>query len=255
MSYLFCFYSCLNKICDMRIAIKTLLTVWLAVQTSATFSQNFARFAFTSSAGMNQMWTAVNPGAGFSWNNNISFTPHYLFTMEAELERGQVNGKVLVYGDNNFSTTASFNTAYTYKGAIAGINLLKLVAPKKRNFRIIPYIYAGAGFLSFNAERFGEDGSFQKRYESSAYTTKVGMRLKIKINNQFDIVANFERNSPQSFYLDASPIPKGYDRFTSAKLGVSYKIGTNKRHSHIDWNARASRKCNAWFDYAGRERK
>ena len=215
-----------------------------------SFAQKYTRFAVSSSVGMNQMWTAMSPGAGFSLNSSISFTPHYLFTAEAELERGGLNGKVLVYGDNSVATRASFSTSYSYKGVNAGINLLKVFAPMKRQFRIIPYIYAGVGTLNFEAERFYENGGFQKGYKASAYTSKIGIRFKVKINNQLDWLASFEHVSPQSFYVDASPLPKGYDKYTSIKFGMSYKIAATKRRTHIDWNPRVSTKCNAWFDKA-----
>ncbi|MES2690674.1 MAG: hypothetical protein V4658_09745 [Bacteroidota bacterium] len=238
----------------MRSSIKMIFTCALTCFCLAnSYAQTYTRFAVTSSVGMNQMWTAVNPGAGFSWNNSISFTPHYLFMAEGELETGHINGKVLVYGDNSIATTSSFSTSYTYKGGAAGINLLKVFAPRKRQFRVIPYIYAGVGFLNFHSERFSENGSLQKTYEFNTYTTKIGFRLKVKINNQLDWVASFEHNSPQSFYVDASPVPKGYDRFTSVKFGVSYKIAATKKRTHIDWNPRVSKKCNAWFDYSGKK--
>lgn len=221
--------------------------------TSTAFGQKYTRFAVSSSVGMNQMWTAMSPGAGFSWNNSISFTPHYLFSVEGELETGGINGKVLVYGDNSVATKASFSTSYTYKGANAGINLLKVFAPSKRQFRVIPYLYAGVGTLNFEAERFYENGGFQKGYKASAYTSKIGMRLKVKINNQLDWLVSIEHVSPQSFYVDASPLPKGYDKFTSLKVGMSYKIAATKKRTHIDWNPRVSSKCNAWFDYSGKK--
>lgn len=231
----------------MKSSIKALY-ILICFCTNAAFAQNYTRFAVSSSVGMNQMWTAVNPGAGFSWNNSISFTPHYLFTAEGELETGRVNGKVLVYGDQSIASTSSFSTSYVYKGATAGINLLKVFAPKKRQFRIVPYVYGGVGFLNFESERFSENGDFQKKYQFNTYTTKIGLRLKMKINNQLDWVASVEHVSPQSFYVDASPIPKGYDRFTSVKFGVSYKIAATQKRTHIDWNPHVSSKCNAWFD-------
>lgn len=231
----------------MKKVILCLIVAFAVCIGKQSKGQRYTRFALNASAANNQMWSSISGGTGLTGTLSLGFTPIDIFTVEGELESGQVNGRVRVYNENLPVSVSGFTTSYTYKGASLSLNLQKLFLPHRRNVKLIPFLYAGAGFLDFEARRYSEAGSLQKTYRYNTYTTRAGVKIKLKLNNYIDLLSAVETTMPQSFYVDASPIPKGYDRFTSFRLGLSYKIGGSEKRQHIDWSPRTRRGCNAWF--------
>lgn len=220
----------------------------LGLSCSPAHAQYASRFSINSSIGTGQLWTSMEPGTGSQWTNSISFVPHRFVTIEFEHERGTLNGRNRVIHVDGSSTVHAFNTSYNYWGGNLGVNLFKLFAVSRKPGRIIPYLYGGAGYLDFKSARLGNNNEVIKRFTYNVYTTKIGLRLRVKINEYFDCLAAVETLCPQSFYVDANPVPRGYDVFTSLKLGLSYKIGSKSKNEYIDWRYHGPRQSRSdWF--------
>lgn len=232
----------------MKKSIPLILIIALLCSNSLVKAQFTPRFSINSSLGTSQLLTSMTPGASVSWNNSISFVPHYMVTLELENERGTLNGRNKVIHGDGSSMIASFRTSCNYWGGNVSLNLFRLFITSHKPRKMVPYLYAGVGFLDFNAERIGPAGQVMKRFTYNTYTTKVGAKLRFKMNDYIDWMAAAELSTPQSFYVDANPIPKGYDRFLSFKLGLSYKIAANESREHIDWKYYGRRQARSdWF--------
>lgn len=224
------------------------ISALIVLSVSSLQAQSVSRFSINSSVGASHVWTSMEAGTGIQWTNSISFVPHWLFTVEVENERGTANGRNRVVHGDGSSTVNAFQTSYNYWGGNLSINLFKLFAVSSKPGRITPYLYGGAGYLNFNAERLGNDHSVVKRFSYNTYTTKIGLRVRVKLNQHFDWLTAVETSSPQTFYLDANPVPKGYDHFTSLKMGLSYKIASKGRGEYLDWQYHGPKQAHSdWF--------
>lgn len=201
-------------------------------------AQSVPRFAISSGWGNNIGWTATSSSPAISWNNRISFTPHYAFMVDFELETGALGGEEVNKQDNTI-LTEKFTSNYTYKGAVLNVNVKKLFKPGHKPSGVVPYIYAGFGFLDFETVKYVNGGAVPvKRYKYSVYTNRVGVKFRFKINDYLDWLVVAETTLPQTYYLDANPNMNSYDKFSSARLELCYKINCKPKTEYIEWQAK-----------------
>lgn len=201
-------------------------------------AQSTQRFAFSSGWGSNFAWTATSQSPSISWNNRLSFTPHYAVMIDLELESGTLGGEGIALEDN-VVINQKFNSSYTYKGAVLNINLKKLFAGRQKPNNVIPYLYAGIGYLDFETVKYINGGTIPvKRYKYNVYSNRVGVKFRFRINDYLDWLAVAETTLPQTYYLDANPDNRSFDKFSSVRFELCYKIGGSRKNEYIEWQAR-----------------
>ncbi|TAE81667.1 MAG: hypothetical protein EAY81_09620 [Bacteroidetes bacterium] len=186
---------------------------------------------------------SINPSAhhnelSLSWSSTFSFTPIHLLMLEAEYEKGQLNGYHLRLPDYSPIRERYF-TSYQYTGILANVNLFKLFNPRKAPAKIVPYLYAGFGYINFESNlRQNNNSATIKTYTYRVYTNTLGCKLRYRLNPYLDLLTIIESRLPQTLYLDANPDKVNYDNFINFKVELCYKIACNTKRKYIEWLAK-----------------
>ena len=183
---------------------------------------------------------SVNPSAhnnelSLSWSSTFSFTPIHLLMLEAEYEKGQLNGYHIGLTDNS-NIRERYFTTYQYTGILVNVNLFKLFNPRKAPTKIVPYLYGGFGYTNFESNlRQNNLSTSIKTYSYRVYTNTLGCKFRYRLNPYLDLLTIIESRLPQTLYLDGNPVEKSYDNFINFKVEICYKIACHGKRKHIEW--------------------
>lgn len=212
-----------------------ILLIFLLWSLSSTGQSILQRMSISTGLGNNFNPSAHNNGLSLLWSSRFSFSPMHILMLDVEYEKGQLNGNHLKLTD--YSTIKEpYFTTYQYSGVLANLNLFKLFNARKSPTKIVPYLYAGFGYVNFESNlRQNNSTTSIKTYSYRVYTNRLGFKIRYRLNQYLDLLTIIESHQPQTLYLDANPDEKSYDNLINFKVEICYKIACHGKRKYIEW--------------------
>ncbi|HPS18386.1 MAG TPA: OmpA family protein [Bacteroidales bacterium] len=176
----------------------------------------------------------TNLGFGLSVSKQLSPT----FAIQGILDKGKLGGV-------KHSVEAYFKGDVLNYGFNLVVNFSNLFWPSSKNNKIGFYGYAGLGFTDFKAKQYhisdnssiysygyGENGQENKMVTET--TVPLGLGLKYKLNNKFDIGIETSLKNVNTDKLDARVRANtAKDKYGFTCVTLTYKIGKNEKS--LEW--------------------
>ncbi len=161
-----------------------------------------------------------------------------VFGIQVMLEKGELGGI-------NTKVNAHFNANIFTYGLNVKINLLPIFAPNLKSTKIAIYGIAGIGLCDFKTHEYtiststlisnygyGDFGGSKKT--TTETVIPLGIGVKYKINNQFDIGIESTINNVNTDKLDARVVTgSAKDKYGYTAITLTYKIGKNEKS--LEW--------------------
>jgi hypothetical protein len=218
-----------------RIKYSIICLIWIISIHIA--SAQYSRFTVDAKVGTTFTTSSVISWPGSALSVGLRYAPLHLMSITVFTGVGALWGRGNVrIGINGESTTVTerltFNTEYITWGSSVYLNLRRAFATKESG-RVIPYLYAGIGYLAVRSE---SRNSITRLYHFMPFTSLIGFEIRIRGTSRFDFLASIQENFTQTVYMDAIPYDGRYDHFMTLSGGISYKLSFAKKREYIDWS-------------------
>jgi hypothetical protein len=227
----------------MKLGLRTIVVITLFILIYAQqVSAQYSRFALDAKVGTTFMMGSVSSLPGANSSLSLRYTPTRILSVNAFVGTGLLWGDGTVQRPLNsevgkfYDEAFKFNTAFYTWGGSGYLNIQRLVDPRHKPKTIIPYVYAGMGYMRTRSEAESmETANHTIRYVTY-FTTHVGIELKIKGTEKMDYLVSVQQNFTETQFLDGIPYDGKIDKFMSVSVGVSYKLNFSRKNTtSMDW--------------------
>jgi OOP family OmpA-OmpF porin len=156
--------------------------------------------------------------------------------IQAEFLTGKVEGVrgmngLSGSGDPTYLNNSGFETKIQWSGAVTAVYNIANININKENALLIPYVKAGAGYLSSGAEVYTGAGTVANQTYDERWFIPTGIGFKVGLTQGINLDLGYDVNFVKSSTFNGANVFNGStnDRFTYAHAGLEFALGSKSK--------------------------
>ncbi len=162
--------------------------------------------------------------------------------LQADFLRGKTEGlrsfEDVVDGDNTYTANSSYETKIEWSAALTAVYNLANININNENAILIPYVKAGAGYMSANAT-INDGTTSASEGDNERWFVPVGAGFKLGVAKGINLDMGYDVNFVKSDKFDGYNSGSKNDKFSYGHIGLEFALGSKEKPQLQNYSALA----------------
>ncbi len=141
-------------------------------------------------------------------------------------------------GNEAFLANSSYETKMEWSAALTAVYNIANININNENAILIPYVKAGAGYMSANATATDGTTSASEGYKERWFIP-VGAGFKLGVARGINLDMGYDVNFVKSDKFDGFNVGAKNDKFSYGHIGIEFALGNKEKHQLQNYSALA----------------